>query len=444
MKAELEKIENNTAKLRLELDEQEFDKALDISFKKNKKRFLVPGFRKGKAPRNIVEMQFGPAVLYEDAAEHILPRAYKQAVQEHNLEPVDEPKFDIEQIEKGKPLIATIEVTVKPPVEIKEEEYIGLEVEKVVYNVTEEEIEKELKTLQEKNARLVTVEGQPAEMGDTVIIDFEGSIDGELFEGGAAKNYSLELGSKTFIEGFEEQIVGMNVGETKNVNVKFPEDYNAEDFAGKDAVFKVTLKEVKKKELLTLDDEFAKDVSEFETLEELKKDLENKLEQKAKFIEEGSLKSSIIDKLINVAKVDVPQVMIDKETDRLVYEFSMQMRANGLDLRTYLDAAKIPYNEFREKFKDEATVNVKVALIFEEIAKQQKIEVTEEDLDEALAEIAKEENMSFEEYKEKVSFDFLKSLTETLLTNKVFDFLIEKSKITAKDVEALQDEPEDN
>ncbi|MDD4568880.1 MAG: trigger factor, partial [Tepidanaerobacteraceae bacterium] len=345
MKVNLEKIEKNTAYLNLEVDEKQFEKAMQQSYRKNARRFTIPGFRRGKAPRRLIELHYGPEVFYEDAAQILLPEAYKQGVEELELQPVDQPKFDVQQIEIGKPLLATAEVVVKPEVSIKE--YKGLEVEKFVYNVTDGEVEKELSTIQERNTRLVVVEDRAAKKGDIAVIDFKGTIDNEAFDGGAAENYSLDLGSGMFIDGFEDQVVGMMLGDNKDISVTFPEDYKAEELAGKKAVFNVTLKELKRKELLPLDDEFAKDVSEFDTLDELREDIKSKLQQKAKSIEEGSLKASIVNKLIEIAEVDIPEVMIKYEVERLMTDFAMNLKFSGYDLKTYLQSTGLTPEEFK-------------------------------------------------------------------------------------------------
>lgn len=440
MKISLEKIEHNTAVLKFEVDEGQFEDAMEQAYRKNVKKFNVPGFRKGKAPRKLIEMHYGPEVFYENAAEIVLPKAYQQGVEEYNLQPVDQPKYDIEQIEKGKALIATCEVTVKP--EIKLKDYKGLEVTKVVYNVTEDDVDKELEALQEKNARLIAIEDRPAQKGDIAVIDFDGKVDGKPFEGGKADNYPLTLGSGAFIEGFEDQVVGMNPGESKDIEVTFPEDYKIESLAGKQTVFSVTLKEVKKKELSPIDDEFAKDVSEFDTLEELKKDIKNKLEERAKVIEEGSLKSSIVDKLMETTEVDIPQAMIDREIERLIMDFAINLKMRGYDLKTYMEASKIEPQEFKEKFREKAQTNVKSSLILEEVAKQEGITVTDEEADAEIQKYADMAKKTLDEYKKDLKPEDISGIKDTILTRKIFDFLISNAKITEKKPEEIQKEEE--
>lgn len=438
MKVSLSKKENNTAYLNLEIDKEQFERALEKAYRKNAKRFTVPGFRKGKAPRILVERYYGPEVLYQDAAEIVLPKAYQKGIEDLKLEPVDRPKFDIEQIEKGKSLLAKVEVTVKPDVELKK--YKGLEVEKIVYTVKEDDVNKELEILREQNARLVAVEDRPAQQKDIAVIDFKGFIDDEPFEGGEAENYSLELGSNSFIKGFEKQVVGMKINETKDIKVTFPSDYHQKELAGKEAVFKVTLKELKEKELLPLDDEFAKDVSEFDTLDELKNDIGKKLEERANSIAEGSLKASIVNKLLENAKIDVPQVMIENEIDRLVMDFALNLRFQGLNIETYLKFKQISIEDFRTEFKERALENVKSALILEEVAKKEEIKVTDEEVQEAIEKQAKQVNQPVDEYKKALKPENIANIKDRVLTQNIFDFLIENANITEKKPEDLKAE----
>jgi len=438
MKINLEKIENNKAYLTFEIDAEQFEAAMERAYKKNANRFVIPGFRRGKAPRKLIEMHYGPEVFFEDAARILLPEAYQKGVEEYKLEPVDQPTFDIKQIEVGKPLIATAEVIVKPKVDIKE--YKGLEVEKIVYNVTDEDVEKELSFLQEQNARLVTVEDRAAKMGDIAVIDFKGTVGSEPFEGGAAENYSLQLGSGMFIKGFEEQVVGMNVGEVKDIEVTFPEDYTVKELAGKNAVFNVTLKELKAKELLPLDDDFAKDVSEFETLDELKQDIRRKLEERAKSIEEGSLKASIVSKLKEVAEVDIPEVMINQEIDRLVFDFAINLKYRGYDLQSYLNSTGLSIEKFRENFRERALENVKSSLILEEVGKRENITVTDEDLENRIKELAENLKQPVEDYKKNLTPEDIAQIKDSILTNKIYDFLIANSNIKEKSKDDVKDD----
>lgn len=438
MKVNLEKIEKNTAYLNFEVDAEQLEKAIQQAYKKNAKRFAIPGFRRGKAPRKLIEMHYGPEVFYEEAMQILLPEVYQKGVEEYKLQPVDQPKFDVQQIETGKPLLASAEVLVKP--EVKIEEYKGLEVEKIVHNVTEDEVEKQLLIMQEKNARLVAVEDKAAE-GDIAIIDFEGSIDNEPFEGGKAENYPLQLGSGMFIKGFEEQVIGMMPGETKNISVTFPKDYNAEELAGKKAVFTVTLKELKRKELLPLDDDFAKDVSEFDTLAELKEDIKNKLQHEAKSVEENSLRTSIIDKLIEKAEVDIPEVMINHEVDNILLKLAINLKqSTGYDLTTYLESTGMTIQELRDRYYDAAVRNVKTSLVLEEIGKLENITVTDEELEDKIKELAKMYEKPLEEYEKSLSPENKEGIKDLVLTEKIFDFLIKNSNI----IEKVKDDTKDD
>jgi trigger factor len=441
MKVNLEKIENNTAYLDIEVDAEQFDEAMQESYKKNAKRFSVPGFRKGKAPRTLVERYYGPEVLYEDAVEFILPKAYQKGVEEYNIEPVDQPKFDIEEIELGKPLLAKAQVVVKP--EVKLSEYKGLEVEKLVHNVTNEDIERELKALQERNARLVAIEDRAAENKDIAIIDFEGKLDGEPFEGGKAENYPLELGSGSFIPGFEEQVIGMSLGETKDIEVTFPEEYHEEKLAGKPVIFTVTLKELKKKEYLPLDDDFAKDVSEYETLEELKQSIRETLEKKAKDLSEASLKGSIIRKLRENTEIDIPEVMIEGETQRLIMDFAINLQMRGLNLKSYMDAVKLTPDDLKAQFRQTAVENIESSLILEQVAKEENIDVDEKELEEKLQEYAKLGNKTLEEYKKELKPEEIAGIKDAILTDKIFDLLIENAKVTERKAENVQETDND-
>ncbi|MCG0276553.1 MAG: trigger factor [Thermosediminibacteraceae bacterium] len=436
MKVNVEKIENNVATLKIEVDAGEFEKALDQSYRKNVKRFNIPGFRRGKAPRSLIERYYGPEVFYEDAAEIVLSEAYKKGVEENNLEPVDYPRFDIDQIGKGTGIVATAQVTVKPEVELGE--YKGLEVEKMVYNVTEEDVEKELKALQEQNARLVSVE-RPAQTGDVVVIDLEGFVNGEPLKDAKVQNYPVELGSKILVEDLENSITGMKAGETKEVKVTYPAEHPNKDLAGKEVLFKVSLKEVKEKELPPIDDEFAKDVSEFETLEELKQDIKNRLEERAKSFSESSLRGSILKKLVEQAKVDIPKVMVDREIERLIMDFAFQLRLRGLDLKQYLEASQLSMEEFKGKFQERAYNNVKTSLVLEAVAKAENIEVSEEELDEELAKYAESAQKSLAEYKKSLKEEDLEHIKDHILTRKIFDFLKSHAKINEKIVERIVD-----
>jgi len=421
-----EQKEGNEGVLTFEVSAEEFDKALNQAFKKVSKDVQIPGFRKGKVPRKIFEARFGVEALYQDAVDIVLPSAYTNAVQETEIEPIDQPEVDIEQIEQGKPLIFTAEVQVKPEVTLGE--YKGLEVEKQDVEVTDEDVDNDIELLREHHAELVVKEEGKVEEGDTVVIDFEGFIDGEAFEGGKGENYSLEIGSGQFIPGFEEQLVGKETGEETEVNVTFPEDYHAEELAGKEAVFQVKIHEVKYKELPELDDEFAKDVDEeAETLEELKNKKKEQLEEQKKQDAENKTRQTLIEKASENAEVDIPEVMVENELDQMVREFEQNLQMQGMTMEMYSQFTGQDQNALKEQMKEDAEKRIKSSLTLETIAKAESLEPTEEDVD---AELEKMASMYGIE-KDRI-VQMLGGNTDTikgdLKNNKAVDFLVEHSK----------------
>ncbi|TDL82114.1 trigger factor [Peribacillus frigoritolerans] len=428
MSAKWEKLEGNQGVLTVEVDAETFSKALDEAFKKVSKQVNIPGFRKGKVPRGMFEQRFGVESLYQDALDIILPEVYPQAVEEAGIEPIDRPEIDVEQIEKGKNLIFTAKVVVKP--EVKLGEYKGLEVEKVNAEVSEEDVDAELKTLQERHAELVVKEDGAVENGDTVVIDFEGFVDGEAFEGGTAENYTLEIGSGSFIPGFEDQLVGLLAGGEKDVEVTFPEEYHAENLAGKPATFKVKLHEIKAKELPALDDEFAKDADEeVESLEALKAKTRTRLEETRKAEAENTLRDSLVDKASDNAEVDIPQVLIENEVNRMMQEFEQRLQAQGMNLELYFQFSGQDEDALKEQMKEDASKRVKYNLTLEAIAKAENIEVTDEDVDAEIAKMAEMYNMPVENIKQALGS--LEGLKEDLKVRKAIDFLVENSKEAA-------------
>ncbi|GMB07436.1 trigger factor [Thermolongibacillus altinsuensis] len=428
MSAKWEKLEGNQGVLTVEVDAEKVNESLDAAFKKVVKKVQIPGFRKGKVPRALFEKRFGVEALYQDALDILLPEAYAKAVEETGIEPVDRPEIDIEQMEKGKSLIFKAKVTVKP--EVKLGEYKGLEVEKMNDTVTDEDVENELKRLQERHAELVVKEEGKVENGDTVIIDFEGFVDGEAFEGGKAENYSLEIGSGTFIPGFEDQLIGMEPGEEKEINVTFPEEYHAEELAGKPAVFKIKLHEIKTKQLPALDDEFAKDVDEeVETLDALKAKIKERLEKARKEEAEAALRNALVEKAAENAEIDIPSVMITNETDRMLREFEQRLQMQGLNLELYYQFSGQDEAALREQMKEEAEKRVRATLTLEAIAKAENIEVTEEEINKELEEMAKMYNLEVEKLKSMLGS--LEGLKEDLKLRKAIDFLVENSKVVA-------------
>ena len=427
MKVSWEKVEKHVGVLTVEVDAEQVAQALDKAFRKVVMRVNVPGFRRGKVPRRIFEARFGVQSLYSDAIDILLPEAYRNAVEQSGIEPVDRPEVDVEQFEKDQPFIFKAKVTVKP--EVKLGEYKGLEVPAEDTEVTEEELEKELERLQHRHAELQVVEGEPAQMGDLVSINYEGMVDGEPFEGGTGEYRSLELGSGRFIPGFEEQIAGMNVGEEKEIHVTFPEDYKEASLAGKPAVFKVRVNEIKRKILPQLDDEFAKDVSEFETLDEFKRDLAEKMKERKAAEAERKREAALVEKAAQNAEVDIPEVMIEREIDRMVHVLENRLRFQGMNLQLYYQLTGRDEASARAEMREEAQKNVLHRLVLEAIAKAEQLDATEEDLQAELERLAEVYNRSVGDLRDMFSADgYLEELKSDLRIRKAVKFLVEQSK----------------
>ncbi|HBU92421.1 MAG TPA: trigger factor [Bacillus pumilus] len=422
MSVKWEKQEGNEGILTVAVDAETFNKALDDAFKKVVKQVSIPGFRKGKVPRGLFEQRFGVESLYQDALDILLPVEYPKAIDEAGIEPVDRPEIDVEKIEKGESLIFTAKVTVKP--EVKLGDYKGLNVEKDDATVTDEDVQEELKGMQNRQAELVVKEEGAIENGDTVVLDFEGFVDGEAFEGGKAENYSLEVGSNSFIPGFEEQLVGLETGAEKDVEVTFPEEYHAEDLAGKPAVFKVKIHEIKAKELPALDDEFAKDVDEeVETLAELTEKTKKRLEEAKENEAEGKLREELVEKASENAEVDIPQAMVDTELDRMMKEFEQRLQMQGMNLELYFQFSGQDENALKEQMKEDAAKRVKSNLTLEAIAAAENLQVSDEEVEEELSKMAEAYNMPIENIKQAIgSTDAMK---EDLKVRKAIDFLVE-------------------
>lgn len=422
MSVKWEKQEGNEGVLTVEVDADTFNKALDDAFKKVVKQVSIPGFRKGKVPRGLFEQRFGVEALYQDALDILLPVEYPKAIEEAGIEPVDRPEIDVEKIEKGENLIFTAKVTVKPEVNLGE--YKGLGIEKDDTAVTDEDVQNELKSLQERQAELVVKEDGKVAEGDTVVLDFEGFVDGEAFEGGQAENYSLEVGSGSFIPGFEDQLAGLEAGAEKDVEVTFPEEYHAEDLAGKPAVFKVKIHEIKTKELPELDDEFAKDVDEeVETLAELTEKTKKRLEEAKENEADAKLREELVTKAAENAEADIPQAMIDTELDRMMKEFEQRLQMQGMNLELYFQFSGQDENALKEQMKEDAGKRVKSNLTLEAIAKAENLQVTDEEVEEELSKMAEAYNMPVENIKQAIgSTDGMK---EDLKVRKAIDFLVE-------------------
>ena len=392
MSVQVENLEKNMAKLTIEVSAEELEKALQGAYLKQKNNISIPGFRKGKVPRAMVEKMYGAGIFYEDAANALIPEAYSNAVAESKLDVVSQPEVNVVQIEKGKPFIFTAEVAVKPEVTLGE--YKGLEVPKADLTVTEEEIEAELKKEQEKNGRTIDVEDRPAQMGDTVTIDFEGSVDGVPFEGGAGKDYPLTLGSNTFIPGFEEQ------EEEVDVNVTFPEDYNAEELKGKAAVFKCTIHKIETKELPELDDDFAKDVSEFDTLDEYKADVKANLEKKKEADAKRAKEDAAVEKAVANASMEIPDAMVKSQAAQMVDNFVRRLQAQGMSMEQYMQYTGQTLEQMQDQMKPQATKQIQTRLVLEKVAEVENIEASEEKIDGEIQEMAKMYNMEADKLKE--------------------------------------------
>lgn len=428
MSAKWEKLEGNRGELTVVVDAETFDKALDEAFKKVVKQVNIPGFRKGRVPRPIFEQRFGVEALYQDAIDIVLPDAYAKAVEETGIEPVAAPDVNVEKIGKGEGVTFKVSVVVKP--EVKLGQYKGLEVEKVDTEVTDEDVQKELETLQKRHAELVVKEDEPAENGDTVIIDFEGFVNGEAFEGGKAENHSLELGSGSFIPGFEEQLVGVKAGEEREINVTFPEEYHAEELAGKEATFKVKVHEVKGLVLPELDDDFAVDVDdEVETLDALKEKIKNRLKSEREHEAKHKVENEVLEKAALNAEMDIPEEMIDNEIDRMVKEFDQRLQAQGLNLELYKQFSGQTEEALREQMREDAEKRVRVSLTLEAIVKAENIEVTEEEVNAELEKMAETYNMSVDDLKSILGS--LDNVKYDLQMNKAIELLVETSKTVA-------------
>ncbi|MBN8200751.1 trigger factor [Bacillus sp. NTK034] len=428
MSAKFEKLEGNRGVLTIEVDAEKVNEGLDAAFKKVVKQVNVPGFRKGKMPRGMFEKRFGIESLYQDAVDYLLPEAYANAIDETGVEPVDRPEIDVEQIEKGKSLIFKATVTVKP--EVKLGEYKGLEVKPLETNVTDEDVNSELTSLQERQAELAVKEEGKAENGDTVVMDFEGFVDGEAFEGGKAENYSLELGSGQFIPGFEDQLAGTATGESKEVEVTFPEEYHAAELAGKPATFKVTVHEIKTKQLPELDDEFAKDADEeVETLDALKEKIKTRLEESKKHEAEHHVRDTVVEAAAANAEMEIPAAMVDTEVNRMMQEFEQRLQMQGMNLELYFQFSGQDEDALREQMKEEAEKRVRVNLTLEAIAKAENIEVSDEEVTEELNKMAEMYNMSADQITQALGS--LEGLKADLQIKKAVDFLVENSKTVA-------------
>ena len=426
MSVKVETLEKNMAKLTIEVAAEELEKALQAAYNKNKSKISIPGFRKGKVPRQMVEKMYGPGFFYEDAANILIPVEYEKAAAECGLELVSRPVIDIEQIEKGKPFIFTAEVAVKPEVTLGE--YKGIEVPKAEVEVTEEEVALELEKEREKNARTISVEDRAVENGDMIMLDFEGFVDGVAFEGGKGENYPLTIGSGAFIPGFEEQLIGKNIGEDVEVNVTFPENYQAENLAGKAATFKCKVNEIKVKELPELDDEFAEDVSKFDTLAEYKEDMKAKLAETKAAAAKRAKEDAVIEKIIENAQMDIPEAMIDTQARQLVDEFAQRIQAQGLSFEQYLQFTGMTLDAALEQMKPNAVKRIQSRLVLEAVVKAENLEVSEEDVKAEIAKMAETYKMDADKLAEIMSDDEKAQIKMDMAIEKAVELVTEAAK----------------
>ena len=427
MKCKLEKTENaNEVKFEITVEAEKFEEATKKVYFKSAKYFNIPGFRKGKAPMQIVEKYYGKEIFYEDAFNEVAQTALEEAITENKVEVVSRPEVDIKQMEKGKDLIFTVVMQTKPEAELGK--YKGIEIPKIEYNVSDEDINHELEHMQEHNSRLISIDDRAVEKGDTVNIDFEGFVEGKAFEGGKAEKYDIEIGSNTFIPGFEDGVIGMKIDEEKDIDVKFPKEYFSKELAGKDAMFKVKLHEIKKKELPKLDDEFAKDVSEFDTLEELKADIKKKLEKQNADRTKYETEEAVIKALCENTKIDIPSGMIETEVDNMLKDFENRLSYQGLKMEQYLKMLGKTKEEIRKEYEPQAIEGIKSRLAIEAVVKAEKIEATEKEVEDKIKEMAKN-------YGKENDEAFLKNenvrnyLKEGIESEKAMEFLIKNAKI---------------
>lgn len=421
------KQENNTVTLKITVGSEAFENACKQAYNKNKGQFNIPGFRKGKATRAVIEKMYGEGIFFEDAIDIVFPEAYRNAVEELKLEVIDRPSLDIEEIGKGKDLVMVINVQVKP--EVKLGEYKGLEVKQVSAEVTEEDVETEINKMQEQNARMVTVEDRPVSDKDSILLNFCGSVDGVEFEGGKAENYSLVVGSNTFIPGFEEQLIGMNTGDSKDVVVTFPEDYHSEDLKGKEAVFAVEINEIKETQLPQIDDEFVKDTTEFETLEELKNDIRAKAAENKKKSAEDAMKNEVVEKLAENIEVEIPEVMVKNEVDNMLKDFENNLRYQGMDLNTYYQYTGTSKEILEDQMKEDAEKRVRISLAVDAVSKSEGVEATEEDMEAEYKKMADIYKLEVEKIKEIFQKSQDEAIKSTIVARKTVDLLLENAKL---------------
>ena len=416
-----EEVEKNLSKLTFEVSAEEFEKAIDRAYNKNKSKFNIPGFRKCKAPKAIVIKNYTKAVFYDDALNDVLPDAYEAALKESGLDVVARPEFDVEEIKDGEPVVFTALCTTRP--EVKLGEYKGIKVAKVDYTVSDEEVDKDINAVRERNARLISVDDRAVENGDIAVIDFEGFVDDVPFEGGKGENYELEIGSNTFIPGFEDQLVGAKIDDLVDVNVTFPEEYHAEELKGKPAVFKVKVNEIKVRELPELDDDFASEVSEFDTLAEYKADVRAKLEEKAKEKAEAEIQNAVVEKAVENAEFDLPDAMVEGQIDSMINDMAQRMSYQGMSLDMYMQYTGQTIEQMRETYREQAAKQVSGSLVIDAISKAEGIEVSPEEVEMNLVDMAKKYNMEVDKLKELIAEPEMENIKKDMVFTKTIEML---------------------
>ncbi|KMZ55640.1 trigger factor [Dorea sp. D27] len=425
MSLQVEKLEKNMAKLTIEVPADDLEKALQSAYMKQKNKINMPGFRKGKVPRQMIEKMYGVEIFYDDAANELIPKAYSDAYEECDLNIVSQPDINVVQIEKGKPFVFTAEVATKP--EVKLGEYKGLEVDKISTRVTQKEVDAKIQEEAEKNARTVAVEDRPVQDGDEVILDFEGFVDGTPFEGGKGENYPLTIGSNSFIPGFEEQLVGAETGKEIDVNVTFPEDYHAEDLKGKEAVFKCTVHEIKAKELPEIDDEFAAEVSEFDTLEEYKADVKAKIKDEKAAEGKTKKEDQVVEQAVKNAEMEIPKAMIETQVRQMADDFAQRIQSQGLSMEQYFQFTGMTAEKMLEELRPQAIKRIETRLVLEAIAKAENIEISDEKIDEEVAKMAESYKMEVDKLKEFMGENEKNQMKEDMAVQEAVTFLVENA-----------------
>ncbi len=416
-----EDVEKNLVKLTFEVSAEDFDKAIDRAYNKNKNKFTIPGFRKGKAPKSIVFKNYTKAVFYDDALNDVLPEAYEAALKESGLDVVARPEFDVEEIKDGEPVTFIALVTTRP--EVKLGEYKGIKVAKVDYTVSDEDVDNDINTVRERNARMISVDDRAVEKGDIAVIDFEGFVDGVAFDGGKGENYELEIGSNTFIPGFEDQIIGANIDDLIDVNVTFPEEYHAENLKGQPALFKVKVNEIKVRELPELDDDFASEISEFDTLAEYKADVRAKLEAKAAEKADEEIKNAVIEKAVENAEFDLPDAMVEYQIDNMINDMAQRMSYQGLSMDMYMQYTSQTMEQLRDTYREQAKKDVGASLVIDAIAKAEGIEVSPEEVEMNLVDMSKKYNMELDKLKELITDAELENIKKDMALTKTIEMI---------------------